>query len=81
MLPEMSEAVLTLMECDIEAQRSFFRTFEFDSCGSHQFSLHVMESDWYDLVSRLIEILPANETKGTGETGRKENMCTKTLTA
>ena len=34
---EILEASLTLLECDSGAQRSLFRTFEFDSCGSKQF--------------------------------------------
>ena len=41
------------MECDSGAQRSFFRTFEFDSCGSKQVGPSLMESDWCDLVRRL----------------------------
>ena len=44
-----------LMECDSGAQRSFFRTFEFDSVGSKQFGPLVMESDGYDLVNRLLQ--------------------------
>ena len=50
----MYEASLMLMGRDGGAQRAFFRTFEFDSCGSKQFGPPSMESDWYDLVSRLI---------------------------
>ena len=33
---EIHEAGLILMECDSRAQRTFFRTFEVDSCGSKQ---------------------------------------------
>ena len=43
------------------AQRSFFRTFEFYSRGSKQFGPPPMESDWYNLAGRLIEIILAED--------------------
>ena len=63
---KMYEASLMPMECDSGVHRSFFRTFQFDSCGSKQFGLPLMESDWYDLVSGLIEIAPADEMRCMG---------------
>ena len=44
-----------MMKCDSGAQRSFCRTFEYDSFGSKQlvfFSL--MESVWYDLMNSIL---------------------------
>ena len=32
-----------------------------------------MESDWYDLVSRLVEIIPADETRRMGEIVKRAN--------
>ena len=60
-----------LMECDSGAQCSFFRTFEFYSSASKQFDPPLMESDWYALVSRHLEIVLADEIQGTGEIVRK----------
>ena len=44
-------------------QCTFFRTFEFDNCGSKQFGPPLMESDWYKLVGLLIEIMLADEVR------------------
>ena len=52
------EAALMLMECDSRAQRTFFSTFEFDGRGTKQLNPPLVESDWYKLVGRLIEIIP-----------------------
>ena len=49
----------------------FFRTSEFDGFGSKQFGPPLMELDWFDLVSRLIEISVADEMRGLGEILRK----------
>ena len=59
----------TLGNCG--AQRLFFRTSEFDGFGSKQFGPPLMELDWFDLVSRLIEISVADEMRGLGEILRK----------
>ena len=59
------------MECDRGAPRSFFRTSEFDSCGSKQFGPTLMESDCHNLVGRLIEMLPADDAKEMGESGQE----------
>ena len=61
------------MECDKGAQRSLFRTFEFDSFGSKQFGILLMESDGYDLMSRILHATPADEIKGMGEIVKKAN--------
>ena len=68
---EMYEAALMLMECDSGAQQSFFHTIECDSCGSKQFGPPLMESHWYDLVCRLVEIKPAVEIRRVGEIVRR----------
>ena len=39
---EIHEMSLMLMECDSGAQRTVFRTFEFDSFGSKQFGPSLM---------------------------------------
>ena len=44
-LLEIYDASLGLMECDSGAPRSFFRTLEFDSCGSKQFGSPWIEPD------------------------------------
>ena len=56
-----------LVECDSRAQRTFFRTFDLDSRCSKQFCLLLMESDWNDLVGRVIEITPANDVQEMAE--------------
>ena len=38
---------------DSGAQRSFFRTFDFDSFGTMQFGPPLMELCWYDLESHV----------------------------
>ena len=53
------------MRCDSRAQRSFFRSLELDSRGSKQFRPLLIESDWYNLVGRLIEVTPAEEVSGS----------------
>ena len=70
---EVLEASFMLTDIDSGVQRSFFRTFEFDRCGSRQVGPPLMESHWYDLVSRILEIIPADEMKGMGEKVRKAN--------
>ena len=60
---EIYDASLMRMECDSGAQRSFFRTVEFDSGGSKQFGPLVVGSNQYGLVSRLLESIPADEIK------------------
>ena len=62
---EIHDTALMLMGCDSGAQRSFFRASEFDSCGSKQFGPPLTESGCCDLVSRLFDIMPADEVKGT----------------
>ena len=52
---EIHETSFMLMECDSRAQRSFFRTFEFDSFVSKQFSPPLVEPDWYGLVGLILE--------------------------
>ena len=61
------------MDCDIETQRAFFHTSDFDEWGSKQFGPHLMESEWYDLVGILLETLRADEMKEMGEIVRKGN--------
>ena len=56
-----------LVECDSRAQRTFFRTFDLDSRRSKQFCPPLMESDWNDLVGRVIEIIPANDVQEMAE--------------
>ena len=60
-LLERCEAALMLMDCDSGAERSFFRTFELDCCGTKQFCPPFDGIGLYDLVSRPIEIIPADE--------------------
>ena len=60
-----------LVDYDSGAQRLFFRTSEFDGCGSKQFGPPLKESDWFDMVSRFIEISVADEIRGLGEILRK----------
>ena len=59
------------MESDTGAERFFFRAVEFDRSGNKQFGPSLMESDRYDLASRLLEIIPAGEIKVMGEKVRK----------
>ena len=61
---ELYESALMLVEYDSGAQRLFFRTSEFDGCGSKQFGPPLMESDWFDMVIRFIEISVADEIRG-----------------
>ena len=68
---ELYESALMLVEYDSGAQRLFFRTSEFDGCGSKQFGPPLKESDWFDMVSRFIEISVADEIRGLGEILRK----------
>ena len=68
---ETYEAALILTECDSGAQRSFFRTFEFDSCGRNQFRPPLMESHWHNLVGGFIEVILANDVREMGETVRQ----------
>ena len=70
-------AALMLRECDSRAQRAFFCTFEFDSRGSKQFGPPLMESNWYTLVGRPIEILPADEVREMCEIVRKADTGVK----
>ena len=60
-----------LTECDRGAQRSFFRTFEFDSFGSKQFGPPLVKSDSFDLKSRILEAVPASEIQGMGDIVKK----------
>ena len=56
-------------------ERTFFRAFDVDSCGSKQFCRpSIGSADWYDLVSHLTEIKPADAIKGMVETDRKATM-------
>ena len=68
---EMHETSLMLMECDNGAQRSFFRTFEFDRFGDKQFGPPLVKSDSFDLISRISEAVPASEIQGMGDIVRK----------
>ena len=68
---EMNEASLMLTECDSGAPRSFFRTFQIDGRSNKQFDPPLMESDWCDLVSRILGAVPAGEVEGMGDTVRK----------
>ena len=59
-------------------ERTFFRAFDVDSCGSKQYCRPSIESaDWYDLVSPLTEIKPADAIKGMVQTDRKATMCVR----
>ena len=64
---EINETSLILMEGDRGAQRSFFRTTEFDSFGEKQCGPPRIESDWYDLMSRILDATQADEKKGMGK--------------
>ena len=55
------------------AQRTYFRTFEFDSRGSTRFGPPLVELDGYILVGRLIEITLADDVREMGENVRKAN--------
>ena len=63
---KVHEAALMLVECDSRAQRTFFRTFDLDSRCSKQFCPPLMESDWNDLVGRVIDTILANEVRKVG---------------
>ena len=52
---EINETSLILMEGDRGAQGSFFRTTKFDSFGEKQCGPPILESDWYDLMSRILD--------------------------
>ena len=69
---KVCEASLMLMECVSGAQRSFFRTFDCRLLRQQAArSALGVESDWYDLVSRLIEIVLADETRCMSKLVRK----------
>ena len=66
-----------LVECDNGAQRSFYRTFEFDRFGDKQFCPPLVKSDSFDLISRISEAVPASEIQGIGDIVRKANTCVR----
>ena len=53
---EMHETSLLLMECDNGAQRSFFRTFEFDMFGDKQFGPPLVKSDGYHCGEKIAKL-------------------------
>ena len=61
------------MECDRGAQRSFSLTAEFDSVSDKQCGPPITEPDWHDLMSRILDAIPADEMKWMGEIDRKAN--------
>ena len=73
---KISEAALMLMECDSWAQRTLFRTFEFDCSGSNKIW---PATSWIGLVQfgGLIEIILAEEAGEMGEIVRKANTGVK----
>ena len=69
---EIYEASFILMECDSGAQGSFARS-SLIVAAANSLAQALMEADRYDLVSRLVEIRLADETKGMGEIVTKAN--------
>ena len=63
----LCEGGAQVKESEGRAQRTFFRTVKFDSCNSKQLGSPSAESNWYNLVGRLIEIIPSNEVREVGE--------------
>ena len=81
---ETHETSLMQMECARGAQRSFFRTTEFDSFCEKQFGPPTMESDWYDLMSEMRDtddsasaatVSGKKEVRNTSPHHSKKRMC------
>ena len=72
-LSEMYEVSLMLMECDSGGQRSFFRTFEFDGCGSIQCGR--LRWNRIGTIWRVdsLKVYLSMKKRGVGEVVRKAN--------
>ena len=61
---EISKLIKRKISCEYPILLTYSRS---------SFGPTLMESDWYNLVSRVLEAMFADERKGTGEVARKAN--------